>query len=130
MVIPEPAKWKQSGRFSTGEPTRQLSAVHSGTLCSVSTWSQLLRSSAILELFDEFCAILDSSLFHLYDTRVKAKVAAFREVLAQALSHPENYEPSRRAGQYVFTASSGRPLNEDEIQDLKVIDGGIAKLRP
>ena len=89
-----------------------------------------IRSYTIVDLFESFEAILDSSLFHLYDGELKAKVAGLREAWAQALSHAENYEPTPFGRRYVFTTSPSRPLSDDEEQDWEIITAGIAKLRP
>ena len=89
-----------------------------------------IRSYTIVDLFESFEAVLDSSLFHLYDAELKAKVVALREAWAQALSHAENYEPTPFGRRYIFTTSPSRPLSEDEEQDWEIITTGIAKLRP
>lgn len=107
-----------------------LHYVHWPTLEEYIESGPKIRSYALVDFFDSYVAVLDSSLFHLYDGELKAKVLALRAAWDQALSHAENYEPSPHGRRYVFTTPPNRPLSEDEEQDWEIITAGLLKLRP
>jgi hypothetical protein len=107
-----------------------LHYVHWPTLEEYIEAGPKIRSYTIVDLFESFEAVLDSSLFHLYDSELGGKVVALREAWDQALSHAENYEPTPHGRRYVFTTPPNRPLSEGEEQDWEIITAGLIKLRP
>jgi hypothetical protein len=107
-----------------------LRYVHWPTLEEYIEQGPKIRTAAVVDFFEIFESILNSTYFHLYDESLSRKIAALRRAWSKAMSHDENYETSGDGRRYIFTAPVNRPLSRDESADWNIIIRGIAQLRP
>jgi hypothetical protein len=87
------------------------------------------RSYAVVDLFESYAAVLNSSYFHLYDKDLYAKVSELRSAWELALTGDVNYEPGS-GRRYVFTRPPNRSMTKRELSDMQAISAALGGLRP
>lgn len=107
-----------------------LRQVHWPTVEEYIAQGPKIRSHMVVDILDDFEAVLNSSYFHLYDGALRDKVDALHKVWARAMSHAERYEPQPYANRYLFTTPVTRAFTDREEKHWNTISAALRKLRP
>lgn len=105
-----------------------LSQIHIPTLEDrVSSLPRITRDP-IFWFWESFKGVVTSSLFHLYDSTLKAQVVKLYQAWDMTLSFGERYQPSPNGQIYVFSNPGDAPLDEDRERDWNRIEQGAAEI--